>query len=225
VHAVEERTGLIDRYLSFARMLAAKAYARRTYPELEFDDYMQYASIGLLEAVDRFDPGLGVKFEAFAAPRITGAILDGIASLTEKQEQVRARQRIVSDRVDALATAAPDGKDAHALFAYPADMAIGLAIGFALDGSGIYQAEEEAAYDDPAYRHVELQQLVRKAAALLDTLPDTERRVMKSHYQQQRPFQDIAADLGLTKGRVAQIHKSALARLRAAFGSGIDLQC
>ena len=43
---VEARGRIIESYLPFARMMAAKTYAKRTYPELEFQDYLQYATIG-----------------------------------------------------------------------------------------------------------------------------------------------------------------------------------
>ncbi|HSY29558.1 MAG TPA: sigma factor, partial [Burkholderiaceae bacterium] len=96
---VDARSRIIESYLPFTRMMAAKTYAKRTCSELEFQDYLQYATIGLVEAVDRFDPNRGVKFETFSATRITGAILNGIDSLSEKQQQVGARRRAIAARV------------------------------------------------------------------------------------------------------------------------------
>jgi len=218
------RERLIEHYLPFARMLAAKAYANRSERELEFLDFLQYASLGLVEAIDRFDPHYGVKFETFASQRIAGAILNGIASLSEKQEQIHARRRITSERLQSLKGAGLPAKDPDALFGYLAEIAIGLAVGFALEGTGMYEAEEAVCEDD-AYQRIELKQLYCRVAHLLETLPANERRVVKFHYQQQLPFEEISRILQLTKGRVSQIHKSALKRLRDRLGSGIDLQC
>lgn len=220
------REQIIACHLQFARMLAGKLYAKRTYAELEFADYLQYASIGLMEAVDRFDADRGVKFETFAAPRITGAILNGIESLSEKQEQVSARRRIISDRVESMKGKLPGTKDPNALFGYLAELAIGLAVGFALDDSGMYQADDPA-YPDNTYQRVELKQLHQRVMALLELLPANERRVITYHYLQRLAFEEIARMLGLTKGRISQIHKDALNRLRTKLhhDGGIDLSC
>lgn len=220
------REQVIEFYLPFARIMAAKLYAKRTYIELEFSDYMQYASIGLMEAIDRFDPERGVKFETFAAPRINGAILNGIESLSEKQVQVSARQRILSARVKSLKDAPPEPADSNALFGYLAELAVGLAIGFALEDSGIYQAEE-ASYPDNTYHRIELRQLRKRVGELVEQLPDNERRVIKYHYLQQIPFDEIATLLNVTKGRVSQIHKNALKRMGQIVRSigEIDLRC
>ncbi|HEX7635658.1 MAG TPA: sigma-70 family RNA polymerase sigma factor [Noviherbaspirillum sp.] len=220
------REQVIEFYLPFARIMAAKLYAKRTYIELEFSDYMQYASIGLMEAIDRFDPDRGVKFETFAAPRITGAILNGIESLSEKQVQVSARQRILAARVKSLKDEAPEPADSNAVFGYLAELAVELAIGFALEDSGVSQSEE-ASYPDNTYHRVELKQLRQRIDELVGQLPDNERRVVKYHYLQQVPFDEIATLLGVTKGRVSQIHKNALKRLGQIIRSigEIDLRC
>lgn len=64
------RRRLVETYLPYVRSLAAR-YARRGEP---MDDLIQVGSIGLLKAIDRFDPARGVPFEAFASPTITGEI-------------------------------------------------------------------------------------------------------------------------------------------------------
>jgi RNA polymerase sigma factor FliA len=217
------RAQLIEHYLPFARMLAAKTYANRSQIELEFADYLQYASIGLVEAVDRYDPVFNAKFETFASLRITGAILNGVVSLTEKQEQISARKAILLERVKSLKLEKSDVKNADAVFEHLAGLAIGLAVGFALEGTGMYQPDEES-YVDNSYRRIELKQLYKSIAASMEYLPENERRIIKLHYQQQLTFDKIADMLGLTKGRISQIHKSALTRLRDTFGKSLNVQ-
>ena len=220
--ALRER--LIEHYLPFARMLAAKAYANRVQLELEFGDYLQFASIGLVEAVDRFDPAVAPKFEAFSVLRINGAMLNGIVSLTEKHEQISARKRLLTERVKSLKEDTPKPKDYDTVFKYLAELAIGLAVGFALEGTGMYQGEE-GCYEENTYRRIELKQLCKKVTEMMALLPDRERHVIKLHYQQQIPFDEIAEILCVTKGRVSQLHKSALKRLRDEFGSDVDFHC
>lgn len=220
------RAQLVDHYLPFARMFAAKLYAKRTYAELEFMDYMQFASIGLIESIDRYDVSLGVPFEGFAAPRIGGAILNGIESLSEKQKQVGARKRIVKERIASSTDSNAGHNGTDALFAYLAEIAIGLAVGFALEDSGMYQSEAPS-YPDNTYHGIELRQLRQRIRTMVDTLPGNEQRVIRYHYLQQLAFDEVAVILGLSKGRVSQLHQQAIRRLRLGVGSDgeIDLRC
>lgn len=215
--ALRER--LVAHYLPFARMMAAKMYAGRTHMQVEFDEYLQYARLGLIEAVDRFDAGLGYKFETYAGSRINGAILSGMRSYSEVHEQVAARQRVVRARMASLQEPGRDTADPADLFGYLAELAVGLAVGFALDNSGMYQERErDAHYGDNTYAGVELKQLRARLNSLVEGLPGKHRQVVSYHYLQQLPFEEIAEMLALTRGRIAQIHREALVKLREALG-------
>ena len=69
------RDRLVTRYLPYARAIAARMYSRRGGQDFEFDDYLQYASLGLMECVDRYQPGLGASFKTYATTRMAGSIL------------------------------------------------------------------------------------------------------------------------------------------------------
>lgn len=199
---------LVRAYQPYARMHAARLYARRTLYDLEFDDYLQYAQVGLLEAIDRYRTGQGAKFETFASARVGGAILNGIAAASEIREQVAARQRIVAQRVAALGTPAADD-----VFGQLAEMAIGLALGFVLEDSGMHSAPD-GGYADNSYQGAALGQLRRTLEGALAQLAPLQRRVVQAHYLHGQPFSEIAAAHELSAGRVAQVHKEALAALR-----------
>lgn len=211
----ERRAQLVNHYLPFARMMAAKLYAGRTHREVEFDEYLQFARLGLMEAIDRFDPRRGFRFETFAGSRINGAILNGMASYSEVHEQVAARKRVVQARLESLKDDAPDSNDAEALFGYLAQVAIGLAVGFALDQSGMYREDGlEQHYSDNTYADVELKQLRNRIHSLVEQLAGKQRQVIIYHYRQHLPFEEIAGMLLLSKGRISQLHKEALSKLR-----------
>jgi RNA polymerase sigma factor for flagellar operon FliA len=76
------------------------------------------------------------------------------------------------------------------------------------------QGEESAAHLAQPYRAVELDQTRVQLASLVGQLPPAEQRIIRMHYQQGHPFDDIAAELHVTKGRVSQVHKRALGMLR-----------
>lgn len=223
-HGVREQ--LVSAYMGFARMMAAKVYARRTFTEMEFADYLQYANLGLIEAVDRFDPQRGVLFESFAAIRITGAVLTGLESASEIQRQIAARKRVVGLRVASLNQPAQELTGAEAVFARLAEIALGLAVGFALEESNMY-AQDEAEYADNTYAGLELKQLKGRVASALDSLAPGQRHVIQAHYLQHVPFDEVAAGMGLTRSRVSQIHREALEKLRGLLqrNSQIDLYC
>ena len=210
--AARERDALVECYTGFARILAAKCYAHRASRELEFADYLQFAMVGLLESIDRFDPTVGVKFETFAGHRIQGAILNGIESLSEVQRQTAVRRRVVRERAASLADKA-SGQHASALERL-AEVAIGLALGFALEDSGLYAAGGERSLPDNAYSRVEMRQLGERLTECVEALPEQQRIVVYRHYFQQVPFDEIASALKLSKGRVSQVHRAALMQLR-----------
>src|SRR5215510_6911182 len=77
------RSELIEHYMPFAKMIAAKVYGMSGAHASNFDDYLQYARVGLIEAVDRFDAARGVSFEAYAVHRVRGAVLNGVSQESE----------------------------------------------------------------------------------------------------------------------------------------------
>lgn len=209
------RSTLIERHMPLAKIIAAKLYGGRYHDDVEFDDYYQMATIGLIEAVDRYDPALGAKFRTFASLRVRGAVLNGLDRMSERHQQISARQRLRAERAASLAPEqTPDGSEQllHVL----AEAGIGLALGMLLEGSSLMSDESAIAPTPAPYAAVELDQLRKRVRALVDLLPEREQRIIKSHYLQHIPFEQIATTLGVTRGRVAQLHKQALNRMRDA---------
>lgn len=211
----DARRRLIDRHLPYARVIAAMLYAQRHHDEVGFDDYLQFARLGLLEAFERFDPARGVRFRSFAGWRMRGAVLDGLGRLTERQSQIDERRRIVRERMESLTSGAGRPAGGDDLFRMLAEVGMGVAIGCMLEGTGLFR--DDAAHDgaDTVYAAVELQRLRDRLRSSIDMLPTTERQVIGLHYLHGVPFEAIAARLELTRGRVAQIHHCGLARLRS----------
>ena len=215
------RQVLIERYIPYARIVAASYYARRIDDDIDFADYFQMASMAVVESIDRFDPSRGVQFKTFAARRMHGAILSGIERFTEKQQQVAVRRRLAAQRVQAaksdasarMANGSPEGAD---VFTFLAEVGIGLALGVLLEGTGMVDRDAlgQSSEPDGLYQQVELAQLRQRVAKLVDKLPEQQRTVLHSHYVLDTTFEQIAGDMRLSKGRVSQIHKQALETLR-----------
>jgi len=211
------RERLLELHMPYARVVAASYYAKRFHDEIEFADYLQLASLGLIEALDRFDPAVGVQFRTFAARRMHGALLDGIERSTEKQQQIAARQRLEKQRRVAIkeavtADAADAGNGSHVL-QYVAEAGLAFALAWILDGTGMLDNGEKTEIV-PFYRSTELRQLRQQVVDLVNALPPQERCVLQRHYFQGLPFQEIADMLGLSRGRISQVHRKAVGRLK-----------
>jgi len=207
------RDAIARHYVAYSRALAARIYARRVQNEFDFEEYAQLATVGLMESVDRFDPERGVQFKSYATHRIVGAILSGLTTLSERQQQIQLRRRIAHERVESLREAVGDAASPEDQLRALAEIGVGLALGLILEGTGMIQDGQGAAPDN-TYARLELRQFREGVAQALDQLTDREREVIRRHYLQGIAFGDIARDLGLTQGRVSQLHRQALLRLR-----------
>lgn len=198
------REALIEHHLPLARALAGREFRRWPPHGFERTDFEHLAISGLLEAIDRYDPLAGASFRAFAKHRIRGAIADGLAHASENASQYNYRRRVERERIGSLrAEAAGDP------IAQLSDLAAGLAIGLMAEAAA-QSASPLNPYETSAWR--ELEQSVRTE---IDLLPEMEKSVIKQHYTNGVAFTDIARLMGLSKGRVSQIHRAAIARLRA----------
>ena len=224
------RAALIERYRPFARIVAATYFGRRIDDDIEFDDYHQWALVAMIESIDRFDATRGFQFKTFASRRMHGAILDGIESATEKQRQIGMRRRLREERAAAALEAAKGaskqgGDGIDDIFRVLAEVGIGLALGLMLEDSGMIAPAPDAVAPDQAYVHAEQRQLTMSVQRAVKALTEQEQVVIRGHYVEEQLFTDIARQLGLTKGRVSQVHRQALEKLRRLMspGDGLDV--
>lgn len=208
------REALILRHIEYAKAMAATLYAARPTDEFPFEEFEQFAMVGLLEAVDRYQIGRGAQFTTYAHARIRGAVLSGLQHLSERQEQIAWRRRVVRERAVELAPESFSADGSPHLLNELLAVAAGLALGVLLDGSGMMVGPEDSLPGN-AYEEVELRKLRDQLWPLLDQLTEREREVIHLHYVEACDFIEIAARLKLSKGRISQLHGNALARLRS----------
>jgi RNA polymerase sigma factor for flagellar operon FliA len=211
-----EADALVVAHLPLVRRIAAQLYRFRWNSSVEFKEYCQMGALGLVEAAQRFDPARGVAFGSFASWRISGAILNGLASSTELHQQVASRKRRVDDRVRSLSAEPPPAErnlSLEASLARISSLAMGLAVGFMLEDTGMFD-DGQGLNPLDGYANLALRQWRERLRAAVLALPEQEAAVLQRHYFQQQAFVDIAVELGLTKGRISQIHKAGVERLR-----------
>ena len=218
------REALFTAYLPFAKSVAGRIRRQRRGADIEIGDLHQLAATGLLEAIDRFDPDRGSPFTAFAARRIAGSIHDGIAASSELRRQASHKSRLRSDRVRSLTRSGQDTSSIDAAMSALADLVVDLALGFMLEEAG-YSAGPEASSRTPtAYESLAWSQTVRRVTAAIEDISDPEQTVIRLHYLEGLEFVRIAEAMGLSKGRISQIHASALGALRRRLPRPDNLQ-
>jgi RNA polymerase sigma factor for flagellar operon FliA len=207
------RAALFDRYRPLARAIAGRQMRRRASYSAEAGDLEHFAYQGLLEAIDRFDPLKGVPFSAFARRRVLGAIVDGRGRLSEVAARIGFRHRLEQERARALGAAASKRDDAFVMLG---DLATALAVGLMIEAGGDSLEPVDpgpSAYDSLAWRETQA-----VLASAIDALPEREALIVRQHYLHGVSLTQVAALLGLSKGRVSQLHYAALARLRKKVG-------
>lgn len=222
------RESLVQRFMPLARSLARR-YGRSSEP---FEDLLQVASMGLLKAVDRFDPELGHPFPSFAVPTILGEMRryfrdSGWAVHVPRGTQERALR--VRDAQDLLANQTGRAPTVSQLAQYleldgeeviDALQAIQAYEALSLDAPprGAGAEEELMSYGDAVGQddeHYELVELGATVNAALEHLPARERLVLRMRFVEDLTQTEIAARVGVSQMQVSRLLRRSLDRLRA----------
>ncbi len=194
-------------------------------------DLVSAGVFGLIDAVERFDPERGVKFETFAVPRIRGAVFDGLRSLDWVPRSVRSRAREVEnafqDLEGKLGRAPSDeelsgqlkisGTEFQKWLASIASTTVG-----PLDRALVAGAEPRALtgdVPDSPSAMVEEKEVRRLVRGELKRLPEREKLVLSLYYDEGLTLAEIGSVLGVTESRVSQIHTKAVLHLRARLSA------
>lgn len=200
------RHELVEHYAGWTRVVARDVFQRVRIPGTEWADYVHYATIGLLECIDRFDGRKGVHFQTYARHRLRGAILNNIGKFSERAGHALGTSARYSERADSLAITENDDSLIDLI-----EISVGLSIGYLLELGSLPVATPPV---NEAYQQLEAEQIEASIAGFVEQLPDKERIIIQYHYFQQMSFVDIAALLELTKGRISQLHRNAITRIR-----------
>jgi RNA polymerase sigma factor for flagellar operon FliA len=199
------RTELVRRYAPWVRMVARSVFLRVRGRSDDWPDYVQNGMLGMLEAIKSFDIERGVPFEAYARPRVRGAVFNGLRALRTLPSELGTER--LSD--ESVASLLEDDNDdpVERLVAMVSGLALGH--GLSLHGDMVAMAEPAGPYD-AAVRS----QLGERLSKHLQRLGERERLVLDWHYLQHLSFAHVADVLGISRGRVSQLHRQALQRLR-----------
>lgn len=165
----------------------AKRVARRLPANVSLDDLVGAGSVGLIDAVKRFDPARAPSFAAYAELRIRGAILDHLRSVDWLPRSMRASVK--------------RGESESAVVSVD-DHTIG------------FEAFADAG-PSPSMAFEQRERQAGLAAAITQ-LPERSRRVLALYYIDELTLKEIGEVLGVTESRVCQLHSEAVQRLKDA---------
>lgn len=230
----ELRDELIVAYTPLVRGVVGRLCIPST-SMLDQDDLVSYGVIGLINAIDRYDPSRGIRFETFAVARIRGAVIDQLRALNwlprsavtrirqvegalaeleqrlgrpAKEEEVAAELHISTDRYRQMLQEA-------SMTLLSLDAPVG---SLPQDESVTSLADllEDVATPGPA-EQVEQEELIAFLGHTLDSLPPRERLLLSLYYQEELTMKEISEIMQVSESRVCQLHMQAILRLRTAM--------
>lgn len=232
----EARAQLLDGYIGLVHF-SAREVMRRGFKNVELDELVSAGTVGLIQALEAFDPERGLAFSTYAVPRIRGAMLDELRSRDWMPRSVRTRRRLLARTRSALQ---------HELGRAPDDREVAQALGIELecywrwidetdsrvmialhhtDGAGADDASALAESipdrDAPAPdARITKAETMRELGAAFASLPQKDRLVLALYYYEELNQKQIGEVLHVTESRVSQIRSRALKRLRREVEGG-----
>jgi RNA polymerase sigma factor FliA len=221
-----QRDALVMAHVDLVRSMASRL-GRRLPSQVELSELVSVGVLGLIEAANRYQPTLGVPFDAFARRRIHGAMLDALRGLDWVPRSLRRLQRDVDGAMTKLR---------HTLGREPQSAEIAAALGVTPDqydqkldelrladvavlqsGSGDETSNllEVAVDEGGPYAQLERRELKARLAEALQLLPERERQILALSYHEELTLAEIGQVIGVGESRVSQLRTQAIARLRS----------
>ena len=215
----------------------ANRIALRLPPHIEVDDLISVGAIGLMDAVEKYDPTRGAKFKTYAEFRVRGSILDELRALDWVPRSVRQKASnldTVSRKLQSTLGRPPNDEELAEEMGITLDELFVVInetrnmpllslddLGIAKDSGDKQSLLETLAgkADADPQTQLRLNELKTLIASAIDTLPEKERLMVSLYYYEELTMKEIGEVLGITESRISQIHSKAVYRLRTKLKS------
>ncbi|MEM9194096.1 MAG: sigma-70 family RNA polymerase sigma factor [Myxococcota bacterium] len=210
-----EEDRFVEEFRPFVLRIVQRVRSELAIPHVDTDELLAFGFQGLLEARSRYDPSRGVQFNTYAYYRVRGAVIDGLRKMIRgprgRFTAAAAKDRICEDTAIAL------GQTPGTRTGREAAGALGNALSKIT--SAFVLAHTEVKPPEPSPESVllttEEQGRVRDAVAALG---ERERALVRGFYFEGRRFDEVAAELGISKSWASRLHSKALRELRELLG-------
>ena len=203
--SMESRNVLVECYFHLTATLSSICFSRYAGYGISLDDLKQNAHMGLIDALDRFDPSRGVKFETFASFRIKGALVDGLRHYCHDMEIYR--ENYAKERRESLL---PTTKKSEGNLEDWANSVANIAVSFLLEEDDDIDEVIDEKYNYVAEGEVLSKQLWKSVAKM----KEEHEMVIIYHYLYGYSFDEISSALGISKSAAFKRHRSAIDSLR-----------
>lgn len=199
---------------------------------VEYDDLISYGIFGLIDAIDKFDPDKGVKFETYASLRIRGAILDNIRKLDWVPRSLRQKNKqldqVYTDLESELGRPPEDEEVAAKMnismeefqdILRKTNILSLISLDEYMDQnyeSNLHVPQQKSS--DHPESHLEKQELKKMLSEAIDKLTDKEKKVILLYYFEELTLKEISAVMGVSESRISQLHTKAVLRLKGKLG-------
>lgn len=224
-----EREQLILEHLPQVRLIARRIHER--LPEsVSLDDLISVGVLGLISAIDRFDPAHNVKLKTYAEYKIKGAILDSLRGLDWAPRVQRKRAKLIEAAIQSLEQrlkrqpneeeiAVELGVKVEVYHEWLIDVR-GVNLGSLENGSSEEEgrdllkfiSDKEENWPSRIVERVELERLLAEA---VERIPAVEKTVLSLYYREEMTLREIAKIVDLHESRISQLKSQAVLRLRA----------
>ncbi len=227
----EQKDDLVRQFLPRIKYYAGK-YSFALPAGLSSEDLVSAGIVGLLEAIERFNPAMNASLSTFADFRIRGAMIDEIRSMQWASKDARRKldnvRRAHEDLQNKLERPPTDEEVADRLdislqelcktqsTANTLNMVSLESLGVNQDGEPLDILQCLANRDEPdMIERLNLKEVKKALGNAIEELPDKERTVLTLYYYEELTMKEIGAVLGITESRVCQLHGKALIKLRS----------
>lgn len=230
------REQIIIEYVPLVKLVAGRLNMYLGYT-VEYDDLVSYGVFGLIDAIDKFDYGKGIKFETYASLRIRGSILDQIRKMDWIPRSVRQKQKQIENAIAKL----EKEKGANLK-----DKDIAKELGVSLDEyrgwEGLTNISNIASLDEFMEQgteggvkefqnttYLEPEQAVDRAEVkkmlmeALEMLTEKEKKVVLLYYYEELTLKEVASVLEVSESRISQLHSKALEKMKKHLGSYFEM--
>ncbi|CAN5337832.1 FliA/WhiG family RNA polymerase sigma factor [soil metagenome] len=211
------RNRLVIQYAPLVKYVAGRMRTR--LPEsVEQDDLVSDGVLGLMDAIERFDPGRGLTFQTFAVPRIRGSIIDGMRAMDFVPRSVRDKLRTIGQaqvtleaRLGRIPEEGEVAREAGLSVPQVRDLTKQASSNHAnLDDFDL--ADELSTATDAALEEGDVNASLRR---VVDELAERDQVVIALYYYEGLTLAEIGKVLGVTESRVSQVHSRATSTLKS----------
>ena len=232
------REQMLVRYLPLVKQIAGRLLM--TLPKsVSLDELVSSGIMGLISAVEHFDPTMGFKFETYAASRIKGSIYDGLREIDWIPRSIRQKARRLENAMEILykelGRVPEDQEMADKLELNVEDYhvmlnQVSVTSLLSLDEVFVNSKGDSAALSDfiedkemeDIHKAMEMKELKKVTIHTLKELPEQEKLVMALYYYEEMTLKEIGMVMDISESRVSQIHTKAIIHLRSRIKEALS---